>query len=66
MSKEDIEIETLKINSMSHIEMARLYRFAKSGHTYFDSTLPLNEIFMKRFREFSGMTTEISKTIGWD
>lgn len=64
MSQEEIN-ETMKINSMTHIEMARLYRFAKSGHPYFDSTLPFKEIFMKRFNELGGMTPQISKQIGW-
>lgn len=54
-----------KINSMSHFEMAYNYRFCSFGHMYFDSNLPYYEIFMKRFREFGGMTTSISKQIGW-
>ena len=45
--------------------MARLYRFAPSGHLYFDSSLPYNKIFMERFSELGGMSPEISKQIGW-
>ena len=48
MKTEEEEIE--KINSMSHIEMARLWRFAPSGHKYFDSSLPYFDIFGKRFK----------------
>lgn len=54
------------INNLSQIELARLYRFAPSGHPYFDSHLPLYEIFLERFTSLGGMTTEISKAIGWD
>jgi hypothetical protein len=54
-----------KINKMSHIEMAKIYRFALIGHPYFDEKLPYNKHFMKRFKEFGGLTSEISKLIGW-
>lgn len=51
---------------MSQIEMARLWRFAPSGHPIF-STLndPLFQIFEERFQELGGMTPKISKAIGW-
>jgi hypothetical protein len=58
----DKHIET--INSMSQIEMARLWRFAPVGHPYFDSSLPYCSVFIKRFTELGGMTPEISKIIG--
>ena len=54
-----------KINKMSHLEMARLYRFAPAGHIYFDASLPYYEHFSRRFNDLGGMTTEISKMIGW-
>jgi hypothetical protein len=60
-----IEKETAKINSMSHIEMAKLYRFAPSGHPYFDNSYPYSKIFNDRFEKLGGMTPEISKAIGW-
>lgn len=53
------------INNLSHVEMARLWRFAEAGNIYFNSTLPYYDIFMKRFIEFGGMTPKISKLIGW-
>lgn len=63
MSDEEKEIE--KINNMSHLEMARLWRFVPSGHPYFDTTKPYFNLFEKRFREFGGFTPEISKKLGW-
>ncbi len=59
------EKEIEKINNMSHEEMARLYRFAPSGHIYFDTTLIYWSIFNKRFQALGGMTSELSKKIGW-
>jgi hypothetical protein len=61
----DIKAEEAKINAMSHEEMARLWRFGESGHIYFDSRVGLFPVFKKRFIELGGMTTEISKKIGW-
>jgi len=54
-----------EISTMSREDMARLYRFAKAGHPVFDSTLPLYNIFKKRFAELGGFSPEISKKIGW-
>jgi hypothetical protein len=54
-----------KINKMSQMEMAHVWRFSSSGHPYFDSTLPYYEIFKKRFAELGGFTPAISKAIGW-
>jgi hypothetical protein len=54
------------IKRMTHVQMCSLLRFAKAGHPYFDVTKPFHEIFDKRFKEFGGMTPEISKLIGWE
>ena len=54
-----------KINNMSHIEMARLWRYAPNGHIYFDPSQPYFEVFEKRYNMFGGMTPEISKELGW-
>ena len=54
-----------KIETMSHVDCARLYRYAEPGHPVFNTTLPLYEVFMKRFNDFGGMTTSVSKDIGW-
>ena len=63
--EKEIRKWTVIINGMSHIEMAKLWRFAPSGHPVFNSKLPLYSIFKKRFDKLGGMTPTISKTIGW-
>jgi hypothetical protein len=64
MEEKEIEEWKKRIDEMSHLEMARIWRFAPLGHPAFDSNLPLFEIFKKRFEELGGMTPEISKAIG--
>ena len=54
-----------EINSMSQIEMARLWRFAPTGHLYFDSSKPYADIFQERFFGLGGFTPAISKAIDW-
>ena len=56
------EIE--KINNMSQLEMARLWRFAPPGHFYFDTTKPFWNVFKNRFDDLGGFTPVISKAIG--
>ena len=65
LDQEEIEKHTNIINSMSQTDMARLWRFTPPGHIYFDSSLPLYEIFKKRFDELGGFTPGISKEIGF-
>lgn len=62
-NKERVKREIEKINNMSHFEMAKLWRYSPIGHEYFDVNLPYFEVFMDRFRDFGGMTAEISKQI---
>ena len=64
MTPKEIEQEKQKIDGMTQLEMARLWRFAPSGHPYFDSRLPLHDYFAKRFAKLGGMTPTISKQIG--
>lgn len=52
-----------EIYALSHIEMARLWRFAPAGHKYFDSDGLYWNIFKSRFNQLGGMTQEISKLI---
>ena len=61
------EIERMKetIKGMDAYSLASLQRFAKPGHPYFRSDLPLYEVFKARFAEVGGMTPEISKSLGW-
>ena len=59
------EIE--KINQMSRMEMARLWRFAPSGHVYFDIMKPFYSVFEKRFfGKLGGFTPELSKALSWE
>lgn len=65
MTEPEIAEHKKVIDNMSQVEMARLWRFSISGHPYFDSTLPLHDYFSARFKELGGMTTAISKQLGW-
>ncbi len=65
LTDQDIIDWTHKIGMMTHVEMCKLWRFAPSGHPIFDSALPLYDIFSKRFTAFGGMTTKISKELGY-
>ncbi len=62
MTLEEIEASKKDIDSMSREDMCRLWRFAPSGHPYFDKRNPLSTYFSERFK---GFTPEISKNIGW-
>jgi hypothetical protein len=57
--------EIRKIYSMSHTEMASLWRFAPAGHPWFNSTLPYFKHFERRFDRLGRFTPEISKHIDW-
>jgi len=65
MTEQEIEKHKVNIDAMSQMEMARLWRFAPCGepHPYFDSTTPLADYFIKKFKEKGGMTSEISKAM---
>ena len=66
-TEEEIAQILERINNMSHFEMCELWRFAPSGHPYFDCTLPFAEHYKERlFKHFGGFTPEISKEIGWE
>ena len=58
----EIEEWKKKIDGMSQEDMARLWRFAPSGHPVFVTGSDLFEYFQSRFK---GFTPEISKKIGW-
>ena len=66
MTEEQIGQHKRKIDKMSREGMARLWRFAPSGHPYFVSGTELWEHFSKRFMELGSMSPEISKKIGWN
>ena len=65
MEESEVEAWKAKMGGMSRSEMARLRRFAPAGHPVFDLTLPLWEVFEKRFKELGGMSPEISKALDW-
>ena len=66
MTDQQIEDAKKDIDSMSQYQMAFLRRNAKVGHPYFDrSNVGLPEYFEAKFKEKGGMTSEISKEIGW-
>ena len=61
----EMNLEIKKIESMTQIEMAALWRHAPSGHKYFDDRQPYFKIFDKRFKKLGGFTPEVSKSVGW-
>ena len=65
MTDQEITKWKMEIDQMTHTGLARLYRFAPSGHPVFDSSLPLYDYFKARFDSLGGMTSEVSKKIGW-
>lgn len=66
MTEQEFIEEKKIIDSLSQLEMARLWRFAPTGHKYFDSrNQELVDYFAKRFKELGGFTPAISKTLGW-
>lgn len=65
LTDEQIEQWKRTIDTMAHRDMARLWRFAPSGHPIFRNDLPLFEYFKARFQKLGGMTPAISKEIGW-
>lgn len=65
MEEKEIEEHKKKIDKMTQTDMARLWRFAPSGHPYFRNDLPLSDYFGTRFKELGGFTPSISKEIGW-
>jgi len=62
----ELEIKKHKeiIDKMSREEMAKLWRFAPTGHAYFNNAIPLFEHFNAKFKKLGGFNTAISKKIG--
>jgi len=54
-----------EIDSLSRINMARLWRFAPAGHKYFVRG-PVFDYFKARFDKLGGFSPSISKKIGWE
>lgn len=64
LTEEELQRHKKEIDELSHIQMARLWRFGPPGHIYFRSDLPLVQYFQRRFVKLGGMTPAISKAIG--
>ncbi len=58
--------EKQEIDNMSHEKMARIWRFSPSGTKYFSGESDVSNYFYDAFKTHGGMTTEISKKIGWE
>ena len=52
-----------RIDTMTHEEMARHYRFAPAGNELFIGKAA--DYFSLRFNRFGGMTPKISRKVGW-
>lgn len=64
MTPDDLSRHKRDIDTLDQIAMARLWRFAPTGHPYF-SCRELADYFTARFDALGGMTPAISKAIGW-
>lgn len=62
MNTKDTTID--QVNRMTHEELCRHWRFDPVGSWIHGD--PVTERAMERYREFGGMTVEISKKIGLD
>lgn len=65
MTPEQIQAEMDRINAMTQVEMVRLWRFAPSGHLWFNAQLPFYAVFKARFDSLGGFTPAVSKAVGW-
>ena len=65
MTEAERKVWKERIENMSHLEMASLWRFSPVGHPIFNKNNGLFEVFEARFKKFGGMTVSISKKIGW-
>lgn len=52
-----------KINQMSRVEMAHIWRFTPAGDPVFLG--PIGAAFEQRFRKLGGFSPEINKQIEW-
>jgi len=67
LTKEQVELTLKKIESMSQLEMCRLWRFAPKGtELYFKKDTVIGDAFNDRlWKHFKGFTPSISKKLGW-
>lgn len=62
-SEDEIKMWEERLPNLTHFEMARLYRYAPMGHPLFNTSLGMYPRFEKKFAEYGGMTSSISKEI---
>jgi MoxR-like ATPase len=63
---ETFEELKLEVDTLTHEQMCRMWRFSSGNPKYFDNREPISEYFKDRlFQHFGGFTPEISKQIGW-
>ena len=65
MTEEEIQKHKDEIDKLDREAMCRLWRYAPSGHPYFQRG-PVYNHFKERFDGLGGFSPEISKKIGWD
>ena len=54
-TSEEIAKEIEKINQMTQMEMARLWRHARARHPYFDRSKPFHKVFDKRLPAYPAL-----------
>ena len=64
MTEEEIQKYKEEIDKLTHEDMARMWRFARPGHPYFQHG-PIYDYFQKRFDSFGNWNPRLSKKIGW-
>jgi hypothetical protein len=63
-STKSVTVWKAELDKMSQMELAELKRFAPAGHVVFTDD-SLSEHFNQCFEAKGGMTTEVSKALGW-
>ena len=63
-NKADVELIS-ELGGMSHAELVRIWRFADSGSPYIAREAVFNTL-KDRIKSFGGITSDVSKEIGWD
>lgn len=59
------EVNTVEdIESLTHEDMARLWRFASSGHPCFMTGHEMQRAFERRWKNFGGWNPALSRRIG--
>jgi len=64
LTLEELDQHMNKIKTLTHDELARIWRFASSEHPYLQNR-NLFLLFKKRFDNFGGMTVSMSKKLDW-